>query len=98
LGFDLLVQVRILLQQGFLRACALETNGKGCEQEKRGKDPARRRQETTPIRTSLQNAFAMHWPHGRVCHRKRKVQLCSSGVGSGGPKGNDLHSRLSSIL
>lgn len=81
LGIDLLVQERILFQQRrLLRACAIESNGKSCDQEDDGEDPSCAKEKPAPVRTSLQHALAMHWSYRRICDRKGKIEFIGLGV------------------
>lgn len=96
LGIDLLVQERILFQQRrLLRACAIESNGKSCDQEDDGEDPSCAKEKPAPVRTSLQHALAMHWSYRRICDRKGKNEFIGLGVlHSDGAMQRCPHSRL----
>jgi len=96
LGMNLLVQKGILSQQRLPRVCAIETNGKSCDQEDYGEDPSRAKQEAAPVRTSLQHALAMHWSYRRVCDRKGEIEFIGPGLlRAGGSKGKYFHSPFS---
>jgi hypothetical protein len=75
LGIDLLRQDSIVPQQSVLRQCALDTDGHRGEEEKSGEAPSGHEEKTAPVRASLQHAFAMHWPHERVCDGKREIEM-----------------------
>jgi hypothetical protein len=62
-------------QQSVLRQCALDTDGHRGEEEKSGEAPSGHEEKTAPVRASLQHAFAMHWPHERVCDGKREIEM-----------------------